>query len=79
MHRLGAQKSSQKGAQKSAQKSAQKILDAIGRYVAITIDELSSQLAISPRAVKNHLHNLKKAGRLKRIGPDKGGHWEVVR
>jgi len=73
------QKTAQKSAQKGAQKSAQKIIDAIGRHVAITIDELSSQLAISPRAVKNHLHNLKKEGRLKRIGPDKGGHWEVVR
>jgi predicted ArsR family transcriptional regulator len=49
------------------------------RYAATTIDDLSSQLAISPRAVKKHLRNLKKAGRLKRIGPDKGGDWEVAR
>ena len=25
-----------------------------------------------------NVRKLKKAGKLKRIGPDKGGHWEVV-
>jgi ATP-dependent DNA helicase RecG len=33
---------------------------------------------MSDRAVKKHLRNLKQQGFLKRIGPDKGGHWEVV-
>ena len=35
-------------------------------------------LGISRQAIQKHLTNLKKAGRLRRVGPDKGGHWEVV-
>ena len=29
------------------------------------------------RGVQRHIANLKKAGRLRRVGPDKGGHWAV--
>ena len=29
------------------------------------------------RGVQRHIVNLKKAGRLRRVGPDKGGHWAV--
>ena len=35
-------------------------------------------MEISPRAVEKHLAQLKKAGILKRLGPAKGGHWDVV-
>ena len=31
----------------------------------------------SRNAIQKHIANLKSAGRLRRIGPDKGGHWEV--
>ena len=35
-------------------------------------------LGITRSTVQKHINNLKRAGRLSRIGPDKGGHWEVV-
>ena len=38
---------------------------------------MSAALGISRQAVQKHIANLKKAGRLRRVGPDKGGHWEV--
>jgi len=28
--------------------------------------------------VQWQLNNLRAAGRLRRVGPDKGGHWEVI-
>jgi ATP-dependent DNA helicase RecG len=28
--------------------------------------------------VKYHLNKLKAAGRIRRVGPAKGGHWEVL-
>ena len=31
-----------------------------------------------PRAVEKHIAALKTAGRLRRIGPAKGGRWEVA-
>ena len=33
---------------------------------------------MTPRAVEKQVANLKKVGLLHRIGPDKGGHWEVI-
>ena len=39
---------------------------------------MSKDLGINRSAIQKHLANLKSAGRLRRIGPDKGGHWEVI-
>ena len=35
-------------------------------------------LGISRRAVAKQIAILKESGQLRRIGPDKGGHWEIV-
>lgn len=66
------------GTQKSSQKSSQKILDMIVSNPHITIKEMADSLNITDRAVKKNIDGLKKEGLLKRIGPDKGGYWEVV-
>jgi len=29
-------------------------------------------------AIQKHIERLKDAQRLRRVGPDKGGHWEVI-
>ena len=39
---------------------------------------MAREVGISTRAVEKHLSNLKAKGRLRRVGPDKGGHWEAV-
>lgn len=70
-------KGSQKSSQKGSQKSSQKIIDTIKENPSVTIGELAIQLEISDRAIKKQLFKLKEKGLLKRIGPDKGGHWEV--
>ena len=55
------------------------ILKLLSENNTLTTATLSSEIGISPKAVEKHLANLKKDGLLKRIGPDKGGHWEVVK
>ena len=60
-------------------KSREKILGLLSEDNTLTTATLASQLGISPKAVEKHLANLKRAGLLKRVGPDKGGHWEVVK
>ena len=67
----------QNGSQKSSQKSSQKIIQLIKEQPGITINKLALELNISERAIKKHLSNLKKQKLIKRIGPDKGGHWDV--
>nr|WP_198012279.1 HTH domain-containing protein [Desulfosarcina sp. BuS5] len=44
----------------------------------ITIPELANVLEITTRAIEKQIAKLQKNGRLKRIGPPKGGCWEVV-
>jgi len=62
---------------KGSQKSSQKILRYLKENPEATIVELSELLDITDRAVKKNLTKLKNEGRLKRIGPDRGGRWEV--
>jgi ATP-dependent DNA helicase RecG len=35
-------------------------------------------VGISQTAIENNISKLKNIGLLKRIGPAKGGHWEVL-
>ena len=74
----GEMKGAEKG-QKSSQKSSQKILEIMQANHSITIRELSQELHISDRAVKKNISKLKLAGKLHRIGPDKGGYWEILK
>ena len=64
--------------QKTAQITTQKILDMIAANPSISRKELATQVGITADGIKYHLANLQKNGRLKRIGPDKGGHWKIV-
>ena len=64
--------------QKSSEKTSQRILNILTQDSMMTIAQLSSMLYISERAVSKQLRNLQFQGRLRRVGPDKGGHWEVL-
>ncbi len=58
-------------------KSREIILNMLSKDGSLSAASLARRIGISPKAVEKHLANLKAAGRLSRIGPDKGGHWEV--
>ena len=57
----------------------EKILKFIQLNKNITISELAEELMISSTAVENNLAKLKKEGRIKRVGPDKGGYWKIIK
>lgn len=71
----------QEGGQK-IEKGGQKTREQIVHYLAIhptaSRKELSEKIGIAQSAVQKHLKALQTQGRLLRIGPDKGGHWELV-
>lgn len=70
------------GSEKSSEKSSEKIPDRIcnllQRDPRASAKALAADLGISDRAVEKHLAKLKTEGRLKRVGPAKGGYWEVL-
>ena len=55
-----------------------RIVKIIWKNPRATAQSISKEVGIAPRNVQEHLKNLQKAGILRRIGPDKGGHWEVL-
>ncbi len=55
-----------------------KILSLLRGNADITISGLAKTLTISTTAVENNLSKLKSKGIIKRIGGDKGGHWEIL-
>ncbi|MEK7477711.1 MAG: winged helix-turn-helix transcriptional regulator [Candidatus Coatesbacteria bacterium] len=54
-----------------------KMLQMIHGNPRISTREIARAIGISDTAIENHLAALKKTGLLRRIGPDKGGHWEI--
>ena len=69
----------EKSSQKSSQKTTQKILSIVAGQPTLNRKEIAELMGdITQDGVKYHLEKLKAAGKLRRIGPDKGGHWEVV-
>ena len=54
------------------------IVKIIWKNPRATAQSISKEVGIAPRNVQEHLKYLQKAGILRRIGPDKGGHWEVL-
>ncbi|MDE6443856.1 MAG: winged helix-turn-helix transcriptional regulator, partial [Muribaculaceae bacterium] len=54
------------------------ILGALKENPLITMDALSDLLKITKSSVQRRLDALVKEGRLRHIGPTKGGFWEVL-
>ncbi|MCQ2285820.1 MAG: putative DNA binding domain-containing protein [Bacteroidales bacterium] len=55
-----------------------KILDLMQSNPYITQEELSKEIGINAKNIRNNIQKLKTAGLLTRIGPDKGGYWQVT-
>ena len=69
---------SQKMSQKTSQKTSQKIIDLIKEDPNISTQDMADIIGIDRRNIARNLKKLQENGIVKRIGPDKGGYWEVV-
>ena len=63
---------------KTGKKITDQIINLIEETPSISIKELSESTGLSIGGTRYHLDKLKKEGTLKRIGPDKGGYWEII-
>ena len=75
---VSSQESVEDTTQKTTQKTTQIILTAIHANASITRKELADLCGISSDGIKWQLKHMQEKGLIRRIGPDKGGHWEVV-
>ncbi|MBI4980774.1 winged helix-turn-helix transcriptional regulator [Candidatus Woesearchaeota archaeon] len=71
-----AEKMSQKSTRKIPEKY-QKIIEIISKNPFISRKELALKLGETEETIQSRLRKLVKEQTLLRIGPDKGGHWEV--
>jgi ATP-dependent DNA helicase RecG len=55
-----------------------RIVDAIRENNQITTKELAELIGVSATAIERNISKLKIKGILRRVGPDKGGYWEVI-
>ena len=60
-------------------KSRIRILQLLLSHPRYTTADLAEALQISAKGVEKHLAKLKQSGSLLRIGPDKGGYWQVLK
>ena len=71
-------KAARKTVVKAARKTVVEIIRILKEKPRSTRMELASATGLSVRGIEWNLQQLKAAGRLRRVGPDKGGHWEVL-
>ena len=89
-HKDGTLKASKRSAQKSApetalesalesaSETALQIIDEIRNNPNITLSEIAGNLGVSRRWIATNIKHLQDKGIVKRVGPNKGGHWEII-
>ena len=55
-----------------------KIVRIIWKNPNATAQSISKEINIASRNVQEHLRILQEQGVIRRIGPDKGGNWEII-
>jgi predicted HTH transcriptional regulator len=74
-----AQTRGEKSSEKTPLKTPGKIIDLILADPTLSLPEIALALSKSESAVKRAIRKLRENNRLRRVGPDKGGHWEVLK
>ena len=70
--------SSPKSSLKSSLKTDQRIIEIIRQDPYATSEAIGESLGITKRAVLKQVNKLKEQHRIRRVGPARGGHWEVI-
>ena len=85
--RVGQKGRSEKSVRKVGQKNrsertrrklSDRIVALMGKQPGITQQAMVAELGVARSTIILHISALKDSGRIRRVGPDKGGHWEVV-
>ena len=81
-HKDGSIKASKRGSLKnalqSAPESALQIINEIKNKPNITLSEIAAKIGVSRRWIAKNMKILQDSGVVRRIGPNKGGYWEII-
>lgn len=64
--------------QKTSQKTSQKIIDLIKENPYISTSKMAEIIGVDRRSIARNIKKLQEQGVVRRVGPDKGGFWEVI-
>ena len=64
--------------QKTSQKTSQKIIDLIKEDSYISTSKMAEIIGVDRRNIARNIKKLQEQGVVRRVGPDKGGFWEVI-
>ena len=64
--------------QTTTQKTSDLILSLISKDGTLTRKQLADKTCLTEDGVKWNLNQLRKTGIIHRVGPDNGGHWEII-
>jgi predicted HTH transcriptional regulator len=67
------------GTPKTSGKVSGKIVEFMRENSLITIPELAKKIGVTERSVERNIQKLQDSGIVRRVGPAKGGHWEVLK
>ena len=69
----------QKTGMKTGMKTADEILRRIKADSSVSMDSLAKDLGKARSTIQEAIARLKTTGLIRRVGPKKGGHWEIVK
>ena len=55
------------------------ILDVIRENNAVSLKELAQKIGVASKTIQRDLARLKCENVIRRVGPDKGGHWQIMK
>jgi ATP-dependent DNA helicase RecG len=64
---------------KTNKKTPEAIMEILESHPQYTLQQVAELIGKTIRPVENAAKKLIESGRLRRVGPKKGGHWEVIR
>ena len=62
----------------TSQKTSQKIIDLIKEDPYISTSKMAEIIGVDRRNIARNIKKLQEQGAVRRVGPDKGGFWEVI-
>ena len=76
--KAGQQQKLDQSKQDSSMKSEDRLLLVLKDDQTMSLPKMAEAIGLSVAGVRKVLDRLRASGRIRRIGPDKGGHWEVI-